>query len=127
MRADELFEKSVHCEDTGHLKKALHYRVRALDEYVAIVKGTSRTDVFSLIALHCVVDEDADRRQRLRLKVKQGLAAAEVLKKRMREANPQPVSPPANARPTTAASISNATDRRLTCELARVITIALHQ
>ena len=37
---DELFQKAAQCEEAGHLKKALHYRVRALDEYVAIVKGT---------------------------------------------------------------------------------------
>jgi hypothetical protein len=34
-----------------------------------------------------IVDEDADRRRMLRTKVKQGVAAAETLKKRIREIN----------------------------------------
>ncbi|CAF4353329.1 unnamed protein product, partial [Adineta steineri] len=68
-RADEFLHKSIHYEQSGNFKKALDYRVRALDEYVAIIK----------------VDEDDNRRHQLRSKVKQGLVAAEALKRRMRE------------------------------------------
>ncbi|CAF1426159.1 unnamed protein product [Adineta ricciae] len=74
-RADEYFQRSLHYEQSGNLKKALDYQVKALDEYVAIIK----------------VDEDDNRRRTIRTKVKQGLATAEVLKRRIREMN----SPPA--------------------------------
>lgn len=32
-------QKSITHEQSGNLKRALDYRVRALDEYVAIIKG----------------------------------------------------------------------------------------
>lgn len=32
-------QKSINREQSGDLKRALDYRVRALDEYVAIIKG----------------------------------------------------------------------------------------
>ncbi|CAF1052630.1 unnamed protein product [Adineta steineri] len=75
-RADEFLHKSIHYEQSGNFKKALDYRVRALDEYVAIIK----------------VDEDDNRRHQLRSKVKQGLVAAEALKRRMRETHPNSAS-----------------------------------
>jgi hypothetical protein len=34
-----LLQKSINCEQSGDFKKALDYRVRAMDEYVAIIKG----------------------------------------------------------------------------------------
>ncbi|CAF0850771.1 unnamed protein product [Rotaria sordida] len=71
LRADDLFQRSITYEQRDDIKKALDYRVRALDEYVAIIK----------------VDEDHDRRQMLRIKVKEGLAAAETLKKRISQRN----------------------------------------
>lgn len=46
----------------------------------------------------CLVDLDEERRRMLRSKVKQGVAAAETLKRRMRET---PVSPKAAATTTT--------------------------
>ncbi|CAF5116943.1 unnamed protein product, partial [Rotaria magnacalcarata] len=36
VRADDLFHRSIKAEQSGDIKKALEYRVRALDEYVAI-------------------------------------------------------------------------------------------
>ncbi|CAF1403272.1 unnamed protein product [Rotaria sordida] len=71
IRADDLFQRSITYEQRGDIKKALDYRVRALDEYVAIIK----------------VDEDHDRKRMLRMKVKEGLAAAEILKKRISQMN----------------------------------------
>lgn len=53
-------------EQSGEMKKALNYRVRALDEYIAIIK----------------IDEDENRKRTLRMKVKQGIATAETLKRR---------------------------------------------
>ncbi|CAF2028174.1 unnamed protein product [Rotaria magnacalcarata] len=67
VRADDLFHRSIKAEQSGDIKKALEYRVRALDEYVAIIK----------------VDEDHDRKRILRARVKEGLIAAESLKKRL--------------------------------------------
>lgn len=36
---DALLQKSIDYEAQNNLKKALDYRVRALDEYVSILKG----------------------------------------------------------------------------------------
>ncbi|CAF1095220.1 unnamed protein product [Adineta steineri] len=68
-RANELLKQSSDYERSGDLQKALGYHLRALDEYVAIIK----------------IDEDADHRRTLRAKVAQGIHAAEELKKRIRE------------------------------------------
>ena len=65
--------------------------MRALDEYVAIIKG--KRVIISWNKSSClIVDEDADRRKLLRTKVKQGVIAAETLKRRMHEMNPHPPS-----------------------------------
>ncbi|UJR09810.1 hypothetical protein I4U23_014036 [Adineta vaga] len=100
-RADAFLEKSMNYEQSGNLKKALDYRVRALDEYVAIVK----------------VDEDDSRRRMLRTKVKQGLAAAEVLKRRIREIS-SPTATTASATTVTAASPAENFDLRNDKELS---------
>jgi serine/threonine protein kinase len=41
---DEFLQKAIHYEQSGDLKKALDYRVRALDEYTAIIKGIVSTN-----------------------------------------------------------------------------------
>jgi len=64
----------------------LDYRVKALDEYNAIIK----------------IDEDVERRRMMRMSVKQGVIAAESLKKRIRETTPNPGLTP----PTTTNSVS---------------------
>ncbi|CAF1430160.1 unnamed protein product [Adineta steineri] len=87
-RADEFLHKSIHYEQSGNFKKALDYRVRALDEYVAIIK----------------VDEDDNRRHQLRSKVKQGLVAAEALKRRMRETHSNSASTVPTTTTTTTVS-----------------------
>ncbi len=38
-KQDEFLQKAINYEQTGDLKTALDYRVRALDEYAAIIKG----------------------------------------------------------------------------------------
>ncbi|CAF0858768.1 unnamed protein product [Adineta ricciae] len=68
-RADDFLQKAILYEQSGDLQKALDYRVRTLDEYVAITK----------------VDEDADRKRIFKMKITQGVSAAEDLKKRIRE------------------------------------------
>ncbi|CAF1930144.1 unnamed protein product [Rotaria magnacalcarata] len=67
--ADTVLQKAIQYEHIGDLKKALDYRLKALDEYLAIIK----------------IDEDVDRRRLLRIKVQQGVAAAESLKKRIKD------------------------------------------
>ncbi|CAF1608588.1 unnamed protein product [Rotaria sp. Silwood1] len=97
IRADDLYQKSITYEQTGDIKKALDYRVRALDEYVAIIK----------------VDEDHDRRRMLRMKVKEGVAAAETLKKQM-----LPKTPNVVPMPTTVSSPSENFDLKNNKELS---------
>ncbi|CAF1537112.1 unnamed protein product [Adineta steineri] len=87
-RADEFLHKSINYEQSGNFKKALDYRVRALDEYVAIIK----------------VDDDDNRRHQLRSKVKQGLVAAEALKRRMRETHSNSASTVPTTTTTAAAA-----------------------
>ncbi|CAF3711691.1 unnamed protein product [Rotaria sordida] len=67
--ADNILQQAINYEQSGDLKKALDYRVQALDEYLAIIK----------------VNEDTDQRRMLRMKVKQGVVVAEDLKKRIKE------------------------------------------
>ncbi|CAF3330637.1 unnamed protein product [Rotaria socialis] len=86
-RADDLFQRSINAEQSGDLKKALEYRVRTLDEYVAIIK----------------IDEDHDRKRILRARVKEGLIAAESLKKRLLTKNRNAGSAPT----TTSSSAEN--------------------
>ncbi|CAF0922286.1 unnamed protein product [Rotaria sp. Silwood1] len=76
--ADNTLQQAINYEQSGDFKKALDYRVQALDEYLAIIK----------------VDEDADRRRMLRMKVKQGVVVAEDLKKRIKEATTNSESTP---------------------------------
>ncbi len=52
------------------------------------------------ISMFFVVDVDDERRRLLRTKVKQGVAAAEILKRRMRESPPNPRSVPSIAPPS---------------------------
>jgi hypothetical protein len=48
-----LFQKSINYEQSGDFKKALDYRVRALDEYVAIIKGKRKS--FMMEKFECFV------------------------------------------------------------------------
>jgi serine/threonine protein kinase len=97
IRADDLFQKSINYEQSGDFKKALDYRVRALDEYVAIIK----------------VDVDEERRRMLRTKVKQGVAASETLKKRMRESPPRTRSVPTTVSPSPSENFDLKNDKEL--------------